>query len=870
MERATNLSTKDTDIQAYRYFLVDLDPDRPTKTASSDDELLEAFEVARRLVEELTAEEWPAPVAWGSSGNGVHLYFPMPLPVEEKRLVNLGLKALSNRFSTERIKIDTTVSNPSRIFRVPGTTNRKGESNEDRPHRQACLLPLNWLQVNDRASATLTKQMLEAFVEAHGDKPKTKRDTARQAVPEGNREADVWAKLITSEVVSCRGPESWEGGRRWIFTGCPFNKSHEQDAGTYLLEHADGNCSFGCHHDRCQGKDLGDLRRVLIAQYKVRGQEIPELLADDQDEWEAPVPLDDEEEYPDFPPGLLPRGLEELTNAIAAHNQTPPSQVKSISAAYLATATHGQYEIEIDGRIESLALYVCVAAGSGDRKSSDMKILHRPIDKYKQKSIEVTKAKLVEVQGDKEILQMKADKLRKRASKGADDELQAYKDACAQLEALVEPVPRDPVADDVTPEGLAYLMHQQGGSVALLSGEGGPFEGARSKYQKDSGISDFYLKFYSRESVTIKRRGTAGIYVPRPSLVIGVMVQEEHLRGLLADKEFNIRGYLARYSWSAARSRMGYRTKGARFPTEAARRWEEAMGRMLPKPGCCVPGEFPERNRLHVIGPALAAWEYFTYEDIEPRLAPDGDLYEVRVTAARVPTLVLKMAALWQLCDSAYREQPAPQVIQTEWILRAIAWAKLFAIPMAQKVLGMIGAVPGLSMASRILSAIKTDERREWTWSDFKRKHFNSVPVDQVRQGIEVLMERGYLRAKKKQTGGRPAERYEVNPKTFELDDLGRAKSLVKECKSVQKSPENLQIRDWRDLLHHHNLLAYKAFLHSSSSSFNSHNIAPESFPEPLSREKVQKVQKPSEGSAERAVEDEEGVHLSELLDGVI
>jgi hypothetical protein len=76
--------------------------------------------------------DWPAPAAI-DSGNGYHLYFALPA-TGPGNLAGL-LAALSRRFSTPAAKLDTSVYNPSRIVRLPGTLNRKGKPSPDRPHR---------------------------------------------------------------------------------------------------------------------------------------------------------------------------------------------------------------------------------------------------------------------------------------------------------------------------------------------------------------------------------------------------------------------------------------------------------------------------------------------------------------------------------------------------------------------------------------------------------------------------------------------------------------------------------------------------------------------------------------------------------------
>jgi hypothetical protein len=82
------------------------------------------------------------------SGNGGHLLFRLPdLPVNEEnqQFVKGTLEMLAARFNTSEVHVDTTCFNPARIWKLYGTTARKGDEvpaglNRDaRPHRMAYI-----------------------------------------------------------------------------------------------------------------------------------------------------------------------------------------------------------------------------------------------------------------------------------------------------------------------------------------------------------------------------------------------------------------------------------------------------------------------------------------------------------------------------------------------------------------------------------------------------------------------------------------------------------------------------------------------------------------------------------------------------------
>src|SRR5262249_45633825 len=78
------------------------------------------------------------------TGNGASAVFRLaPLPNdargEASALVHTVLEALQQRFGTATVKVDTSVFNPARITKVPGTFARKGDDTPRQPHRMATV-----------------------------------------------------------------------------------------------------------------------------------------------------------------------------------------------------------------------------------------------------------------------------------------------------------------------------------------------------------------------------------------------------------------------------------------------------------------------------------------------------------------------------------------------------------------------------------------------------------------------------------------------------------------------------------------------------------------------------------------------------------
>lgn len=120
-------SASDKDITRYRWLPLDFDPVRPHDKQATPEQTESALTMQQAVKAALTRREWPDPIE-GRSGNGAHLLYRVDLPntPKGKTLVKDAIEALDRAFSTPQVKIDTSVSNPARIWRLYGTHNRKG------------------------------------------------------------------------------------------------------------------------------------------------------------------------------------------------------------------------------------------------------------------------------------------------------------------------------------------------------------------------------------------------------------------------------------------------------------------------------------------------------------------------------------------------------------------------------------------------------------------------------------------------------------------------------------------------------------------------------------------------------------------------
>ena len=245
-----NPTTADTDIVRRRWLLIDCDPRRASGVSSSNSEHESALAKAREIRDGLSSLGWPDPIMT-DSGNGAQLMYRIDLPADDGELVRRVIGEIA-KASSEQVAIDTSVHNPARIWRLPGTMNCKGDSIPERPHRMARILE----EPQDIVSVSL-KQMQD-IVSYQNKDPQTDvpDDEWKHTIPAFD--LDSWIAQYCPELGS---PQPWKGGRKWIFPVCPFNEAHTNKSAV-LIQEPSGAVAFKCHHNGCSGNDWRALREL--------------------------------------------------------------------------------------------------------------------------------------------------------------------------------------------------------------------------------------------------------------------------------------------------------------------------------------------------------------------------------------------------------------------------------------------------------------------------------------------------------------------------------------------------------------------------------------------------------------------------------
>lgn len=242
-------TTADSDIVKRRWLLIDCDAVRKAKISSTDAEHEAALAKAREIRDGLTSLGWPMPVML-DSGNGAQMTYRIDLPADDGGVVQQAVTEIA-KASSDAVNVDLTVYNPARIWRIPGTMNCKGDSIPARPHRMAKILEV------PKSVEIVPTELLQRIAGESSKTPPAHVEsvvTAYQESPGFN--IDEW---IAKYAPDAGQPQSYKGGRKWIFNICPFNPEQDNKSAT-LTETPEGAIGFRCLHDHCLGNDWRKFR----------------------------------------------------------------------------------------------------------------------------------------------------------------------------------------------------------------------------------------------------------------------------------------------------------------------------------------------------------------------------------------------------------------------------------------------------------------------------------------------------------------------------------------------------------------------------------------------------------------------------------
>ena len=217
----------------------------------------------------------------------------------------------------------------------------------------------------------------------------------------------------------------------------------------------------------------------------------------------------------------------------------------------------------------------------------------------------------------------------------------------ANFAATAFTVPELPLllVNDATPEALGMRLAEQDERLAVFDAEGGGMITMMGGQYGSRPNLDLLLKAHDGDPTTIVRvKNQEPQALASPQLTIGVLRQPEVLRQVIGVEGAFDRGLVARFMISAPPDPLGQRkSRAAAMPTEVQSRYAALLSSFVNALWSLV--EPYEMN----IDPEAVAMLLNFQDEIEPRLAKDGDLRPLGGFAGKIVGTAARFAALHHL-----------------------------------------------------------------------------------------------------------------------------------------------------------------------------------------------------------------------------
>jgi archaellum biogenesis ATPase FlaH len=241
-------TTSDKEILTRKWCLIDIDCEKPSDTNATDAEKRQSQLVANNVYAYLKGQGFNEPVICDSA-NGVHLLYRTDIPNTDANTATMKafLQMLDVLFSTDKVKIDTTTYNASRICKLYGTVSRKGSDTPERPQRESKIL-----RVPDEVKETA----VEYFEKIASLMPKPEIPDRSNGYRAERFDLEGFIQTYGIKIARIQKTAAYT---KYVLAECPFDSSHTApDAALFQLN--SGAIGFRCLHNSCSGYTWKDFR----------------------------------------------------------------------------------------------------------------------------------------------------------------------------------------------------------------------------------------------------------------------------------------------------------------------------------------------------------------------------------------------------------------------------------------------------------------------------------------------------------------------------------------------------------------------------------------------------------------------------------
>ena len=186
---------------------------------------------------------------------------------------------MSIEFSDDKVEVDKTTYNPSRICRLYGTIACKGDNIPTRPHRQARIISIRG--EGEIVTISQITKIVSKLQDKHNINTEVTAEITNKKLKNVNKKKDVAEWLEKYEIqVSHRKEEAYK--IIYVLKQCPWNEEHT-DKSAYVIQYNNGNIVAGCHHNSCSENNWSTLRSKYEPTNKVTNENIDKYDGKNED-----------------------------------------------------------------------------------------------------------------------------------------------------------------------------------------------------------------------------------------------------------------------------------------------------------------------------------------------------------------------------------------------------------------------------------------------------------------------------------------------------------------------------------------------------------------------------------------------------------
>ena len=505
------------------------------------------------------------------------------------------------------------------------------------------------------------------------------------------------------------------------------------------------------------------MNEVMTAENLARVRGAIEAAQPSLDGWPLPIALPDTlAPVMAFDPELLPDQLRAWVMDISHRMQCPPDfpavgAVAAISSLIGARAVV-QPKAKDDWRVVP-NLWGLIIGNPGVMKSPALSEVLRPLNRLEAKAREAWEEEKEAWDLDVKVAEMASEQNAKDARQHAIKDPAKAKELLRPVDLPASPLERRFIVNDATVEKLGELMNvNPWGFMAYRDEIHGLLKSMDREGQE--GARAFYLQGYDgNQAYTFDRIGRGTVRIERVCLAMLGGIQPGRIQSYVRDAVSGGAGddgLLQRFGLTVWPDITGDFVNVDQWPdTPAKQKASDVFDRL----GQLETNGEPQVWRFDEQAQAIFNdWR----EEFEPKVR-GGDLHPALVAhLSKYRKLIPALALVFAMIDA-----PDAGVISAEHLARSLDWSEYLRTHAER--LYSAAVMPETGAAKALLAKIRSKALGDsFTARDVARRCWAGLQsTEAVRKAAELLVDYEWLRLDVLQTGGRPSERYEVNPRVW-------------------------------------------------------------------------------------------------------